>query len=120
MADYIPPGSLPPGPRLLTREDVQAKVNAALVEGFRLQDLIFSRDEKDIAERRKLFKDNPEEVRHQLQFFFRYLDRVWPARILHETVNPQRKRISPEDIAALKLTPEQLRKLAGIEEIDAE
>jgi len=120
MADYIPPGSSPPGPRLLTREDVQAKVNAALVEGFILQDLIFSRNEKDIEERRRLFKENPEEVRHQLQFFFKYLDRVWPQKILHQTIDGPRKRISPEDIAALKLTPEQLRKLAGIEEIDAE
>jgi len=120
MADYIPPGSLPPGPRLLTKEDVQAKVNAALVKGFKFQDMLFSDKEEDIEERRKLFKDHPEEVRHQLQFFFKYLDRVWPQKILHQTIDGPRKRISPEDIAALKLTPEQLRKLAGIEEMDAE
>ena len=120
MADYIPPGSLPPGPKLLTREDVQAKVNAALVKGFKFQDMLYSDKEEDIEERRKLFKEHPEEVRYQVQFFFKWVDRVWPQKVLHESMDKPRKRISPEDIAALKLTPEQLRKLAGIEVIDAE
>ena len=107
-----PPHQL--SPKLLTREDVRERINSVLVKGFSLQELIFSDKPEDIEKRRWLFDNYPEEIRTQIAWFFRYLDRAMPARVIHEKGDKERKRISPEDIEGLDLTPEQLKKLAGI------
>jgi len=103
-------------PKLLTREDVRERINSVLVKGFSLQELIFSDKPEDIEKRRWLFENYPEEIRLQVMWFFKYLDRAMPARVIHESGGSQRKRITPEMIEALGLTPEQLKKLAGIKE----
>ena len=105
-------------PKLLTREDVINDIKIIVQKGLAFQKKLISEDPIDIVERRELIKDNPEEVRLQIQGFFKFLERVWPARVIHESDNKPRKRITPEDIEGLDLTPEQLKKLAGIKDAE--
>jgi len=103
-------------PKLLTREDVINDIKIIVQKGLEFQKKLVSDDPIDIAERRVLIKDHSEEVRLQTQGFFKFLERVWPARVIHESGASQRKRVTPEDIEELGLSPEQLKKLAGIKE----
>jgi len=105
-------------PKLLTREDVINDIKIIVAKGFEFQKKLISEDPQIIKERRELFKENPDEVKYQIQSFFKFLERVWPTKILHESVGKPHKRITPEDIEALELTPEQLKKLAGIKEME--
>ena len=109
-----PPDGSPPGPKLLTREEVINDIKIIVAKGLKFQRKLISDDPIDIEERRELFRENPEEVRYQITSFFKFLERVWPSKSLPPD-NP-RKRITPEMIEKLDLTPKQLRKLAGIEE----
>lgn len=109
-----PPAGSPPGPKLLTREEVINDIKIIVAKGFEFQKKLISEDPIDIEERRQLLRENPEEVRYQITSFFKFLERVWPTKVLHESVSSPRKRITPEDIEALGLSPEQLKKLAGI------
>ena len=111
-----PPDTPPPqlSPKLLTREDVINDIKFIVQKGLAFQKKLVSDNPLDIAERRMLLEENPEEVRLQIQGFFKFLERVWPSKVIHESVGNPRKRISPEDIEQLGLTPEQLKKLAGI------
>jgi len=111
-----PPAGSPPGPKLLTREEVINDIKIIVAKGFEFQKKLISEDPRDIQERRELFRENPEEVRYQITSFFKFLERVWPTKVLHESVSSPRKRITPEDIEELGLSPEQLKKLAGIKE----
>jgi len=105
-------------PKLLTREDVINDIKIIVQKGLEFQKKLISDDPIDIAERRVLLKEHSEEVRLQTQGFFKFLERVWPARVIHESVSKPRRRITPEMIEKLGLSPEQLRKLAGIEEME--
>ncbi len=115
-----PPDTPPPqlSPKLLTREDVINDIKIIVAKGLAFQKKLISDDPKDIEERRELLDQYPEEVRYQVTSFFKMLERVWPARVIHESVGNPRKRITPEMIEALGLTPEQLKKLAGIKEME--
>ncbi len=115
-----PPDTPPPqlSPKLLTREDVINDIKFVVQKGLAFQKKLVSEDPLDIAERRVLLEENPEEVRLQIQGFFKFLERVWPARVIHESDNKPRKRITPEMIEELDLSPEQLKKLAGIKEME--
>jgi len=106
------------GPKLLTREDVKERINSVLVEGFNLQELMFSKKPEDIEHRRWLLENWPEEIRIQKEWFFKYLERAMPSRVIHESRADSRKRVTPEDIESLGLTPEQLKKLAGIKDAE--
>ncbi len=113
-----PPDGSPPGPKLLTREEVINDIKIIVAKGLKFQRKLISEDPIDIEERRQLFRENPEEVKYQIQSFFRFLERVWPTKVLHESVSSPRKRITPEDIEELDLTSEQLKKLAGIKDAE--
>ena len=115
-----PPDTPPPqlSPKLLTREDVINDIKIIVAKGLAFQKKLISDDPVDIEERRALLDQYPEEVKLQVAGFFKMLERVWPARVIHESGRNQRKRVSPEDIEELNLTPEQLKKLAGIKEME--
>ncbi len=111
-----PPAGSPPGPKLLTREDVINDIKIIVQKGLAFQKKLVSEDPEDIVARRELLRENPEEVRLQIQGFFKFLERVWPSKVIHESVSNPRKRVTPEDIEKLGLSPEQLKKLARIGE----
>ena len=113
-----PPDTPPPqlSPKLLTREDVINDIKFIVQKGLAFQKKLVSEDPLDILERRVLLEENPEEVRLQIQGFFKFLERVWPIKSLPP--DNSRKRITPEMIEELDLSPEQLKKLAGIKEME--
>ena len=113
-----PPDGSPPGPKLLTREDVINDIKIIVAKGFEFQKKLISDDPVDIEERRQLLDQYPEEVKLQVAGFFKMLERVWPARVIHQSESNPRRRITPEMIEALDLTPEQLKKLAGIKDAE--
>jgi len=110
--------SLPQISKLLTKEDLIESINEVMREGMASGKELFSKDSRDIENRRWLQKNFPDEVRRRDSWFFRYLGLAIPSRVMHQTVDPPGRKITAEDIEGLGLSKEQLKKLAGIKDAE--
>jgi len=96
-------------PQILPKSVVLVRLNRIMEAGLRYHEFLWFGPRDKV---RKYLRENPDEARYKFASFSKFFDKAMPTKIIHQS-DPN-KKISADDIAEMKLTPQELRKLAGI------
>lgn len=92
-----------------------ARLNVMLEKGLAFHEWIWSDDEKITAERRLYLEMNPAEFRARFASF-NVLAKIMASRVANSPGTNAASKMTPEKLAALGLTAEQIEKIAGLDD----
>src|SRR3990167_2370359 len=99
---------------------ITVRLNAMLEAGMRFHEARWSNDPEMIKAWEKWVEKHPRLFAARERSFTLFFNKILPTKLIHQGSGSSRpKRIKPEDFQAMKLTQEQLRKLAAFSEDEA-
>jgi len=92
-----------------------ARLNAMLEKGIKFHEWIWDDSEEVTAERRLYLEMNPAEFRARFASF-NVLAKIMASRVANSPGTNAAAKMTPEKLAELGLTDEQIEKIAGLDE----
>ena len=102
---------------LKSDDPLMQRFNVILDKGLKFHEWIWDDDPEITYQRRTYMEDNPKEFAARFKSFGFLFGKLIASRVSHQvTVKGGNAKITPETLAALNLSPQQIEILAGVNE----